>query len=268
MIPVTELLSEIWLFIQQPINIIAIIIFIVATAIAWNKFNERIQEKLRLLKDKDETLSLFLAKFVRYTAILIGILIALPLIGVDTSSIVTILTGTGLAIAFALRDTLSNVAAGILMMLRRPFNVKDYITVAGQSGTVESIGPLRTELRTAENFQLVIPNSDAWNGTVVNHSHNPARRGDEKIRLDLHADARKAINIINNILKEHSMVENRLEHLAFQESMADGVVTINIRFWVKRSDFITCRSDILLIIKDQLLDAKCTFAPPLLKLAP
>lgn len=267
---VPELLKELWLFIQQPINIFYTLLFITACIVAWHKFNERIKKSLEAVQERDKTLSIFITSTARYIFILIILLIALAFFGVDTKIILGALGTIVIAIGLSLKDTMSNVANGILMLSRkpRPFNIDDYVTVAGQTGTVVSIKTLKTELRTSENFHTIIPNSEIWNNEIINHTKYPVRRADEKIRLALSADIEKTQEIIVSILNTEKGIKHLLPHICFVESIADGVVTLNIRFWTEIEDFIDCRSKVLLEIKRKLLKMEIEFAPPAIKLTP
>jgi small conductance mechanosensitive channel len=122
------------------------------------------------LPANDPTLTHFLSSLARYGLLLITGMAVLGQFGVQTASLVAVLGAAGLAIGLALQGTLSHVAAGVMLLLFRPFKVGDMVETAGQSGKVEAIGLFLTELRAENDLHILIPNGQIWNGAVKNHS--------------------------------------------------------------------------------------------------
>lgn len=132
----------------------------------------------------DATLFNFLGSLAGYAVLAVTILMALDRFGVETTSIVAIIGAAGLAIGLALQSTLSNLAAGVMLMLFRPFSVGDVIDGGGVSGKVTSIGLFTTELTTPDAQHVIAPNSSLWGSKLVNHSHYPVRGVDLRFKID------------------------------------------------------------------------------------
>ena len=114
----------------------------------------------------DETLRKFFASIARYLVIIVTVLAVLSQFGIETTSLVAVLGAAGLAIGLAMQGTLSSVAAGVLLLIFRPYRVGDYVEIAGEAGTVEALALFVTELNTPDNIHIIIPNAEIWGGIV------------------------------------------------------------------------------------------------------
>lgn len=141
----------------------------------------------------DETLRHFLANFAKYVTLTIAIFAALSQFGIETTSLIAVFGAASLAIGLALQGTLSNVAAGVMLRIFRPFKVGQYIEAAGIARTVKSITLFVTELATPGNVQIPAPNSQVWRSIVKNYSFHPTRRIDLAIGIDYVDDVDKAL---------------------------------------------------------------------------
>ena len=124
----------------------------------------------------DETLKPFFASIVRYAIIAITLVAVLARLGIQTTSIIAVLGAAGLAIGLALQGTLQNIAAGIMLLILRPFKVGDYIDAGGTAGTVDEIGLFTTDMTTFDGIYLSVPNSALWNTSILNYTRLPTRR--------------------------------------------------------------------------------------------
>lgn len=143
----------------------------------------------------DDTLKPLASGSVRYLILAVTILAVLNRFGVETTSIVAMLGAAGLAIGLALQGTLSNVAAGVMLLVLRPFNIGDGIEVAGKSGTVKRIGLFTVEIASWDNIWTSLPNSAVWGAAIINYSRNPTRRIDLTIGIDYGDDVDQALAI-------------------------------------------------------------------------
>ena len=126
----------------------------------------------------DDTLFLFFGKIARVLVIVFGVTIILNKFGVQTTSIVALVGAAGLAVGLALQGTLSNFAAGIMLIIFRPFKTGDYVAVGGSAGTVKEISIFTTELATPDNVQIIVPNGQVWGSAITNYSAYDTRRLD------------------------------------------------------------------------------------------
>ena len=126
----------------------------------------------------DDTLKPFLSSTVRYFVIVITVVAVLAEFGVQTTSIIAVLGAAGLAIGLALQGTLQNIAAGIMLLILRPFRVGEYIDAGGVAGTVDAINLFTTDMTTYDGIYRSVPNAELWNRNILNYSRNPTRRLD------------------------------------------------------------------------------------------
>lgn len=154
----------------------------------------------------DDTLFRFLGSMARYTILaFVGIAI-LNRFGVQTASIVALLGATGLAIGLALQGAMSNLAAGVMLLIFRPYKVDDFIESAGRFGKVTEVDMFTTILQTFDNQQIIIPNSQIWGEQIINHSHYPIRGVDMTYGVSYDTDIDAARTVINQVLADHPHV--------------------------------------------------------------
>ena len=184
----------------------------------------------------DETLRRFLSKIVRYgILILVGVTV-LAQFGVQTASIIAALGAVGLAIGLALQGTLQNIAAGIMLLVLKPFRVGEYIDAGGIAGTIEEIGLFATELKAADGVYVLAPNSELWNKPVTNYSRNAIRRNDIAIGIGYDDD----IDLAQKLLMDLAMADQRVLSVpapeTFVEALGDNSVLVTLRYWTATSD--------------------------------
>ncbi len=228
--------------------VMAIVILIVGWVIgSW------IDGHIDRIKRLDNTLRTFLGNVIKYGIMIVSIITVIGLFGVPMTSFIAVLGAAGLAIGLALQGTLSNVAAGVMLLILRPFNVGDYIDF-GTGGTVKSLGLFGTELAAADNVYIFAPNSEIWGHTITNYSRNTTRRQDIKLGIAYEDDINKAFKIIHDILEKEERIIVNTDKKA--EVMVDvlGAYSIDliIRFWSKSSDYWQLRWDMTKAIKEAL----------------
>ncbi|MEL7486406.1 MAG: mechanosensitive ion channel domain-containing protein [Pseudomonadota bacterium] len=154
----------------------------------------------------DDTLFKFLGSLARYAILAFTIIMVLERFGVETTSIVAIIGAAGLAIGLALQGTLSNLAAGVMLLLFRPFNVGDFIDGADVFGKVEEMNLFTTELDTFDQQRIIIPNSMLWGAKLINHSHHDVRGVDMRFGVAYGANLKVARETIMRVLEAHQYV--------------------------------------------------------------
>lgn len=187
---------------------------------------------------------------------------ALAQIGVQTASFVAIIGAAGLAVGLALQGSLSNFAAGVLMVIFKPFKIGDYVDAGGQSGTVTDIKIFSIELVTPDNKEIIIPNSAVMNGSIVNYSSKENRRVDLKIGVSYDAylpDVRKLLEDI--IANEPLVLKNKANMVAVSE-LGSSSVNLVVRAWVKSADYWTVYFKLTETIKLKLDEANITIPYP------
>lgn len=186
----------------------------------------------------DESLCTFLLSC--YSLVLFAILIVttISILGIDTTSFVALLAGSGLAIGMALSGTLQNFAGGIMILLFKPFKIGDYIEAQGHEGKVISIEITTTHIATVDNKTIILPNGALSNGSIENYSTSGIRRCDWSIGISYGSDVAVAKKLILDIIKENSTVLNSPEKpFAALSTLGDSAVIIAARAWVNSSDY-------------------------------
>lgn len=198
----------------------------------------------------DPTITLFMGSMAKYLVIILTVLAVLDQFGIETTSLVALIGAAGLAVGLALQGTLSNVAAGVMLLFFRPFKVGQFIDAGGAAGTVKSISLFTTHLDTSDNIHIIIPNSDIWGSAIKNFSHNETRRVELNIGIDYGDDIDKAMGFVSGALSLDDRVLDDPEPLVAVGNLGDSSVDLLIRFWCAGSDFWQLRWDMTKVIKE------------------
>ncbi len=222
--------------------ILAIAIFFVgkwAAKLASNLL-VRMMEKGKV----DQTLISF-TKNVTYALMMAFVVIAaLGQLGVETTSLAAVVAAAGLAIGLALQGSLSNLAAGVMIVLFRPFKVGDFIGAAGTDGTVEDLNIFTTTLKTADNRSIIIPNSNITEGNIVNFSARDTRRVDMVFGIGYDDDLKAAKKLLEKIVKADKRVLKDPAPLVAVSELADSSVNFVVRPWVNSADYWSFKFDL------------------------
>jgi small conductance mechanosensitive channel len=193
----------------------------------------------------DETLRTVLEQIVRYIILIVAGVAALSQLGIQTTSILAALGAIGLAIGLALQNTLSNIAAGIMLLWLRPFSIGDYIETADSSGTVQEIGLFATRLTTVEGLYVFVPNSELWNKKIVNYSRQPKRMLRETFAISYDDDIEKAREVLLGLLSADSRVHKDPEPIVKVNALGDSAVELEVRAWTDTSKYSATRWDVI-----------------------
>ena len=212
---------------------------------AISNFGKRLMEKAHV----DATLVRFLGNII-YIILLVAVAIAaLDHLGVKTTSLLAIFGAAGLAVGLAMKDSLSNFASGVMLILFRPFKVGDFIEAAGTAGIVEEIGIFATQMRSGDNRGIVVPNGQLYKGNIINFSAKPTRRIDLVFSISYDDDIRLAKRLIEEVIKADERILEEPAPTIVLGELADSSVDINVRPWVNTPDFWPVRADLLENIK-------------------
>ncbi len=213
--------------------------------------------------ETDATLRKFLSSLVYYLVLVVAGVAALSMIGIQMASVLTILATAGLAVGLALQGALSNVAAGVMLLLFRPFKVGDVIDAGGgPTGKVESIGLFSTTMNTPDNVHIVVPNSAIYGGTIHNYSHHPIRRVDLLMGISYDDDIGLAIKTIQQALDEEPRVLDDPSYQVAVSELADSSVNLVVRPWCAGEDYWAVRFDLTRTLKERLEAAGCSIPYP------
>lgn len=228
----------------------AIIILIVGYIIA-NWAAKKVTKKASQAENLDDTLVPILGQVTRVLIIIITILAVLGQFGVETTSIVAVLGASALAVGLALQGTLSNVAAGVMLLMLRPFKVGDAVSIGGTMGVVDAIGLFTTEMHSFDNIGISMPNSKVWGTEIQNLNRFDTRRVDMEFGIGYGDNMDKAIQIIQEILDEDERVLKDPAPLIAVSNLGDSSVDIRVRPWTERSNVWPLRYDITKKVKER-----------------
>lgn len=193
----------------------------------------RLMEKNKV----DITLVRFLDSIMYYSFMVMVVIAAAGQLGINTTSFLTIVGAAGLAIGLALKDSLSNFASGVMLVLFRPYRVNDYVDIGGVAGNVVSISLFTTELNTVDNQKVIVPNASITSNVITNVTANPTRRVDLVIGIGYNDDIKKAKEVIQGVLAEEKRILPEPAPLIAVSELADSSVNFVVRPWVKTGDY-------------------------------
>lgn len=200
----------------------------------------------------DATLTKFFSNLARYAVLILAVLAALGVFGIETTSFAAVIGAAGLAIGLAFQGSLSNFAAGVMLLAFRPFKVGDYVNAAGQGGTVDSIELFTTRLITPDRRLIIVPNSSVFSNTIENVSYFDTRRVNVDVGTDYSADLQKTREVLEQVAKT---VEGRIDEPASQVylvGLGGSSIDWTVRVWVKSPDFWAVKERLTRDIKNAL----------------
>lgn len=235
-------------------NIIgALLIFIVGKWLARRIAN--LLAKLMEKGDVDTTLVNFLTNLAYYTMVVLVVIAAIGRLGVNTASFLTIIGAAGLAVGLALKDSLSNFAAGVMLVLFRPFTIGDVVSTAGITAKVEKITIFNTVFCTADNQQIIVPNNKIISDIITNINAKDTRRIDLVVGISYADDMAKTKDILQGLAEADSRVLTDPATTIAVAELADSSVNLVFRPWVKTADYWNVRFDLTENIKNALDEA-------------
>jgi small conductance mechanosensitive channel len=218
----------------------------IVAGFAGRLLRRRVEASARI----DDTIGHFAASIVRWLILLVTFIAVLNLFGIQATSLVAMLGAATLAIGMALQGTLSDLAAGFMIILFRPYRLGQYVSLDGTSGTVKDINLFFTELATPDNVQIIVPNGKAWGAIITNYSHHKTRRVDLTFGIDYGDDAGQAMAIIEKIAKADSRVHDDPAPWLRVTNLGDSSVDITARLWVAADDYWDVKFELTRAVKE------------------
>lgn len=230
------------------INIaLAIVIFVVGKIVA--KTIVSVLGRLLEKSNYDGMLVDFLKSILNAVLMLFVIVASLNQVGVDTTSLVAILGAAGLAIGLSLQDSLKNFAAGVMLLVFKPFRSGDFVEAAGTAGSIAKIGIFTTNMVTPDNKEIIVPNGAIYSGNIVNFSAKPTRRVDMVFGIGYGDDLLKAKQVLEALLKEDDRILVEPAPQVAVAELGDSSVNFVVRPWAKTSDFWGVKFDFTEAVK-------------------
>ena len=219
--------------------------------------------RIAMRKDNvEKTLETFICNLIRWALMVVVIIAAIAHVGIETTSFIAVFGAAGLAVGLALQGSLSNFAAGVLIVLFRPYRVGDWIEAAGISGSVEQVQILTTVLTTGDNKQVIVPNSQIMDSIITNYSAKDTRRIDLVIGVSYDDDIDKVRKTLVDIIgSDERILKDPAPKIAVSE-LADSSVNFVVRPWSKTEDYWSVRFDLMESIKKRFDQEGITFPFP------
>ena len=240
--------GEIWHF--GKIILLAAVILIIAYFInklihkAFNKAAEKYSMDVSLVSIINRVLTLLVMSF--------ALLIILELLGINTASVLTVLGAAGLAVGLALKDTLSNIAAGIFLLTQHPYKTGDFVECAGMSGSILEIGLFTTKLRTPQGQDIFVPNNSIIAAPITNYSSNKIRRADITVGIDYADNLEAGIKLLQAMMDRHPLILKDPAPVVVVAELADSSVNLTLRFWTENANYWDAYWDIQRNLKPEI----------------
>ncbi len=239
------------LIIQHGLSVIGAILILIAGWILAGWAKRKVIDRAQKAENVDDTLVPILGQTVKVFIIIVTILAVLGQFGVETTSIVAVLGASALAVGLALQGTLSNIAAGVMLLILRPFKIGDAVSVGGTMGIVDAIGLFTTELHSFDNIGISMPNSKVWGTEIQNLSQFETRRVDMEIAISYGDNMDKAIDLIREVLAEDERILEEPEPLVAVSSLGNSSVEIRVRPWTETKNVWPLRYALTKRIKEK-----------------
>lgn len=235
-------LNEFW--VQNSVKIIALgyqLLLVLAVLVASRLVAQLVRKSIRKANQKietlDETLVPVFCATTSYGVYAIGLIIILDIFGVNTNSIIALLGAAGLAVGLALKDTLSNIAAGIMLLILRPFRVEHFVECGAYAGTIKEIGLFTTILETADGLYLSMPNSNMWGAPIKNFTRNGKRRMDLVVGISYGDSIDRGYEVLREVIAQEARFLADPAPKLMVHSLADSSVNLQLRAWTLVDDY-------------------------------
>jgi len=225
--------------------VITLTIFKIAKMIVHRMLNHAQEKGL------DASARPLVESLIRYSLGLLVLLICLNILGVNTASIVAMIGAASLAIGLALKDMLTNIASGLLLLFLHPFKAGDYIECGSIKGKIAGIGLFNTIFETVDGLYVSAPNGSLWGAPITNFSRNEKRRLDITVGIGYSSDTDKAMDILRNLIRNDHRFLKDCSYDVFVSELADSSVNINMRAWVNTADFFGLKVEYTARIKEE-----------------
>ena len=249
------------LLLSYAVNIVAALAIIIVGLIIARMISNAVN-RLMISRKIDATVADFLSALVRYGIIAFTLIAALGRVGVQTASVNAVLGAAGLAVGLALQGSLSNLAAGVLLVMFRPFRAGEYVDLGGVAGTVLSVQIFSTTMRTADGKIIVIPNGKIIAGNIINFSREPVRRNEFIIGVAYDSDIDQVKQILTNIIQSEDRILKDREMTVRLNELGASSINFVVRVWSNSGDLQNVYWDVLERIKREFDAAGISFPYP------
>lgn len=249
------------LLLSYAVNIVAAVAIVIVGMIVARLVSNTVN-RLMVARHIDATVADFLSALVRYGIIAFTLIAALGRVGVQTASVIAVLGAAGLAVGLALQGSLSNLAAGVLLVMFRPFRAGEYVDLGGVAGTVLNVQIFSTTMRTVDGKIVVIPNGKIIAGNIINFSREPVRRNEFTISVAYDSDIDKVKQILTGIIESEDRILKDREMTVRLNELGASSLNFVVRVWSNSGDLQNVYWDVLERIKREFDAAGISFPYP------
>lgn len=242
-----NLAEKFWDFI--PTLFLAIIIFIIGFVL--NNFILKLFAKGVERSRMDQTVRKFLSSVIKIVVTALILIIGLTVLGIPMTSIITVLGTAGVAVGLALKDSLSNVAGGVILLINRTLKVGDYVEIGSYAGVVDEVSILFTKIITTDNKDIFIPNGTVATSAITNYSSEAKRRVDIVFGISYKNDCKQAISAIRSVIDKHELILKNEDIFVRISELGTSSVNITVKVWVKNSDYWAVYFDLIEQVKEK-----------------
>lgn len=250
-----EIVTQVGAFAPLIMNAVKALIVLVVGWIAAGAIAGVVRRRINSTPQIDPTLGNFVSSTVKWVILAIVLVAVLGIFGIEATSIVAILGAASLAIGLALQGTLSDLAAGVMLVVFRPYKLGQFIDVGGTAGTVKDLNLFTTELVTPDNVQIIVPNGQAWGSIITNYSAHETRRVDLVFGIDYGDSADAAMKIILDVAQADGRVHSDPEPWVRVTNLGNSSVDLTARLWCAAADYWDVKFDLTKAVKEAF-DAK------------
>lgn len=241
--------------VEYGLDLVGALLILIIGWIVANWVQKRVKRMGQKSEKLDETLTTIFAKTAKVIIMVVVIIAVLQQFGVQTASLLAVVGAAGLAIGLAWQGTLSDIAAGIMILIMRPFKIGDAVEVAGTSGVIDEIGLVLTKMHTFDNIAMFIPNSDIWGTKIMNFAKNDIRRVDMVFGFGYDDNMDQGMQIAKEVLDaDDRVLQDPAPQIAVSE-LADSSVNIIVRPWTAKENYWDLKFDITKRIKERYDEA-------------
>ncbi len=247
-----EVWMELWSSVGWPVTKALLLIIAVLVISSWvRRFTTRALRKTKL----EETLARFFGNMARWAVIVLGALAILNTFNVETTSFAAVIAALGFAVGMAMSGMLSNFAAGIMLLIFRPFKIGDYVKAAGVAGTIDEIGIFTTTFDTLQKVRIIVPNGKLFGDTIENVSHHSVRRMDVNLGTSYEEDVDETRAVLTRVVNNVEGHVSDPEPKVYLDSLGDNSVNWQLRVWAKADDLWPMRERLIRDAKKALDEA-------------
>jgi len=263
-----SILESWWLGVLENLPQVIAGILVLVISIYLARLLSRMLKKTMNRRDSDPELTILLSRILRWTIIILGVILALEQAGQDVSALIAGLGIVGFTIGFALQDVSSNLVAGLLLLYQQPFELGDSIEVAGYTGTIKEINLRATEMLTLDGRLVLIPNKDVFTNTITNYTRSIKRRLDFLVGISYESDVKYAENVLLDALNEVPILLKDPAPSVKFESFGESTFDLGVYVWfdTEKQDIVEVNNAAVMTIKTALEGANIEMPFPTRKI--